>query len=83
VRSTIDYGIDLGTINSAVAVFDGSDVQVIRNNANSERTPSAVWIDKNERMFVGATARKRLEIRCTGSSRAAAPCGRRSFRPRF
>jgi molecular chaperone DnaK len=61
-RTTIDYGIDLGTTNSAVAVFDGSDIQVIRNNTNSECTPSAVWIDRNTRLFVGATAYKRLEI---------------------
>ena len=60
-RTTIDYGIDLGTTNSSVAVFDGTVAQVIRNNNNSECTPSAVWIDKNGRLFVGATAYDRLE----------------------
>ena len=35
-RTTIDYGIDLGTTNSSVAVFDGTVAQVIRNNNNSD-----------------------------------------------
>lgn len=61
-RTTIDYGIDLGTTNSSIAVFDGAEVKVIRNNAQFETTPSAVWIDKNGRLFVGATAYKRLEV---------------------
>ena len=61
-RTTINYGIDLGTTNSSVAVFDGAEVQVIRNNANNDCTPSAVWVDKNGRLFVGATAYKRLEV---------------------
>jgi molecular chaperone DnaK len=61
-RTTIDYGIDLGTTNSSIAVFDGSEIQVIRNNSNSDCTPSAVWVDGNGRLFVGATAYKRLEV---------------------
>jgi molecular chaperone DnaK len=61
-RTTIDYGIDLGTTNSSIAVFDGTGVRVIRNNANNDCTPSAVWVDRNGRLFVGATAYKRLEV---------------------
>jgi molecular chaperone DnaK len=61
-RTTINVGIDLGTTNSSIAIFDGMEIQVIRNNANTDCTPSAVWIDKNSRLFVGAPAYKRLEV---------------------
>ena len=39
-----------------------SEIQVIRNNSNSDCTPSAVWVDGNGRLFVGPTAYKRLEV---------------------
>lgn len=61
MRTTIDFGIDLGTTNSTVAVLDGNEVQVIRNNENFEYTPSTVWIDKNGRLFVGRQAYERRE----------------------
>ena len=61
MRNTIDFGIDLGTTNSAVAVLEGNDVQVIRNNENFEYTPSAVWIDKNGRLYAGRQAYEHLD----------------------
>lgn len=60
-RSTIDFGIDLGTTNSTIAVLAGTDVQVFRNNEGFETTPSAVWLDKGGGLFVGHRARQRLE----------------------
>ncbi|MGP3967832.1 Hsp70 family protein [Streptomyces sp. 6N223] len=60
-RTTIDVGIDLGTTNSAVAVLNGVSTEVIKNNEGQETTPSAVWIDRRERLFVGAPARERGE----------------------
>jgi len=61
-RTTIDFGIDLGATHSSIAVYDGLEVHVIRNSANSDLTPSAVWMDKEDRLFVGATAYKRLQV---------------------
>src|ERR1017187_8052108 len=61
MRTTIDYGLDLGTTNSAVAVLEGNEVQVIRNNDNFEYTASAVWIDRNGRLHVGRTAYEQLD----------------------
>ena len=61
MRTTIDYGIDLGTTNSSVAVLDGNDVRIIRNNENFEYTPSAVWIDRNGRLHAGRTAYEQLD----------------------
>ncbi|MEU6712849.1 Hsp70 family protein [Nonomuraea sp. NPDC046802] len=61
-RTTIGYGIDLGTTNSSIAVLNGIDVEVVKNNRQSEITPSAIWIDRAERLHVGDTARKRGEL---------------------
>ena len=38
-------GIDLGTTNSAAAVFDGDQVQLVRNAQGATLTPSVVRID--------------------------------------
>lgn len=60
-RATIDFGIDLGTTNSAIAILKGDIIQVFKNNDNSEYTPSAVWIDTQKRLFVGRAAKERVE----------------------
>jgi len=61
-RTTIDFGIDLGTTNSTIAVLNGMDVHVIKNNDGAEFTPSAVHIDKSGNLIVGRTAKERREI---------------------
>lgn len=60
-RATIDFGIDLGTTNSSVAVVNGAQIEVVKNNDGLEHTPSAVWLDKNARLHVGQRAKERLE----------------------
>src|SRR5260370_216503 len=60
-RTTIDYGIDLGTTNSSIAVLKGTEVEVIRNNEGLEYTASAVWIDKHDRLYIGQTAKGQLD----------------------
>lgn len=59
-RMTIDYGIDLGTTNSSIAVLKGSEAEIIKNNEGFECTPSAVWIDKGNRLIVGRRAKERF-----------------------
>jgi molecular chaperone DnaK len=54
-------GIDLGTTNSAAAVFDGERVSVVRNAQGATVTPSVVRIDKQGRVTVGTRARRFLE----------------------
>ncbi len=56
-RTTIDFGIDLGTTNSTIAVVDGVDAKPIPNKAGSVITPSAVWIDKRGNLYVGEEAK--------------------------
>ena len=54
-------GIDLGTTNSAAAVFDGERVSVVRNAQGATVTPSVVRLDKQGRITVGTRARRFLE----------------------
>ncbi|GAA4033917.1 hypothetical protein GCM10022247_68750 [Allokutzneria multivorans] len=61
MSGTVDVGIDLGTTNSAVALLHGVDTEVLKNNDGDETTPSAVWVDRRERLYVGRAARDRAE----------------------
>ncbi|MDH4240110.1 MAG: Hsp70 family protein [Phycisphaerae bacterium] len=56
-RQTVDFGIDLGTTNSEIAVLEGTTSRVIRTNENAEYTPSAVSFDKRSRLKVGQEAK--------------------------
>src|SRR3984893_4923874 len=66
-RTTIDFGIDLGTTNSAIAVFTGNrgePTKIIKNTrdgTDSDITPSAVYINKKGELRVGRRAKDRLE----------------------
>src|SRR5688572_29576900 len=57
VRETIDFGIDLGTTNSAIALMDGAGVQVVKNNDGWDYTPSAVALPRQGALWVGRQAR--------------------------
>jgi molecular chaperone DnaK len=59
--SPLYAGFDLGTSNSAAAVFDGDRVTVIRNAQGATITPSVVRIDRTGRATVGTRARRFLE----------------------
>lgn len=65
-RTTIDFGIDLGTTNSAVAVFTGNHgepTKVIKNTtdgSDADITPSAVYINKKGALRVGRRAKDRI-----------------------
>ena len=54
-------GIDLGTTNSAAAVFDGEKVELIRTAAGSTLTPSVVRIDARGNVTIGTRARRFLD----------------------
>lgn len=60
-RTTIDFGIDLGTTNSAIAVLKGVKPEVIKSNLDTDITPSAVYIGKQGNIFVGTKAKSKLE----------------------
>jgi len=54
-------GIDLGTTNSSLAVFDGEAVSVVPNGAGENLTPSVVRLDPRGNVIVGRRARAALE----------------------
>ena len=53
-RTTIDFGIDLGTTNSAIAVLKKVTPEIIKSSLGDvDVTPSAVGYGKNGQLFVG------------------------------
>lgn len=61
-RTTIDFGIDLGTTNSTISVINGVDTRIIPNKVGATVTPSAVWIDKRGGIHVGQEAKLRALV---------------------
>jgi molecular chaperone DnaK len=56
MSNTVDYGIDLGTTNSCIALWQGGSVRVFQNNDQMNVTPSVVHILKSGRIIVGRRA---------------------------
>ena len=52
-------GIDLGTTNSCVSIFEGGEAKVI-TNAEGERTTTSVVAFKNGEIIVGAAAKRQV-----------------------
>ncbi len=52
-------GIDLGTTNSLIAYYDGTEVVVIPNRLGDVLTPSVVSVDQNGEVYIGKTAKER------------------------
>jgi len=59
--SNIHVGIDLGTSNSAIALFDGETASVVANAAGEPLTPSVVRIDARGGRTVGRRAQRALD----------------------
>src|SRR6059058_6493720 len=51
-------GIDLGTTNSCMAVFEGGEPTVIENSEGGRTTPSVVAFTKDGQRLVGAPAKR-------------------------
>jgi len=60
-RHKIDYGIDLGTTNSAIARMENGKIKVIKSDdGQMDTTPSCVYFGKNKTIFVGLKAYNQL-----------------------
>jgi molecular chaperone DnaK len=59
MRMELYFGIDLGTSNSAIACFDGTDLSVIPNSRGAGNTPSVVRFTETS-VVVGAKAQNFL-----------------------
>ncbi|SEG20767.1 molecular chaperone HscC [Eubacterium ruminantium] len=53
-------GIDLGTTNSLISVFDEDGPKIIPNRLGKKLTPSVVSVDNEGNLYVGETARERM-----------------------
>ena len=62
MRQKIDYGIDLGTTNSAIARMEDGEAFIIKSDDNQmDTTPSIVAFNKKQAVFVGLSAKNALE----------------------
>ncbi|RLB71518.1 MAG: hypothetical protein DRH07_06410 [Deltaproteobacteria bacterium] len=60
-RTKIDYGIDLGTTNSAIARMDEGENRIIKSDdGQSDTTPSCVAFNKKQTCFIGLKAFNRV-----------------------
>ena len=60
-RLKIDYGIDLGTTNSAICRMDKGEVSVIKCDTTDDTMPSCVQFTKRKGIKVGKTAYNALK----------------------
>lgn len=60
-RFTIDYGIDLGTTNSAIARMENGKPVIKKTNTQKDTLPSCVSVQKNKTIYVGDQAYGQLE----------------------
>ena len=58
MRTTIDFGIDLGTSNSAIALQDGAAPRLLEASDGSVLLPSAIHIRADGSQVIGAAAIK-------------------------
>ena len=56
MSATIDFGIDLGTTNSSIALCRRGEVRVFQTTDLMNVTPSVVYVSKSGRMLVGKKA---------------------------
>jgi len=83
-------GIDLGTTNSLIAVWEAGAARLIPNSLGERLTPSCVSVDEDGSILVGRAARERLQThplvsagafkRHMGSDKITR-LGKHSFRP--
>ncbi len=70
MRQKIDYGIDLGTTNSAIAGMEDGEAFIIKSDDNQmDTTPSIVAFNKKQAVFVRLSTKNALERESVGFHR--------------
>ncbi|MGP9513716.1 MULTISPECIES: Hsp70 family protein [unclassified Psychrobacter] len=85
MRQKVDFGIDLGTTNSAIAVMQDGDSVIIKSvgEEQNDTTPSCISFNKKKMMYVGNKAKNSIEqeaIRNFKQRKAAKPNGYQEFK---
>ena len=58
-------GIDLGTTNSCIGVWEGNSVKIIPNRIGERTSPSALYfLNDNDEFLVGEQSMKYLQLNC-------------------
>ena len=70
-------GIDLGTTNSAMAVMEGSEPEILVNAEGDRTTPSVEGFRKDGERVVGKAAKNQATRFLPSSASSAAPSMRR------
>ena len=60
-RSKIDYGIDLGTTNSAISRMENGEAVIKKTNQQKDTMPSCVYFNKKQSWVVGDPAYNALQ----------------------
>ena len=61
----IPTGIDLGTTNSCIGVWDGNSVKIIPNRIGERTSPSTLYfLNDSEEYLVGEQSMKYLQLQC-------------------
>ena len=61
-------GIDLGTTNSAICMYDGRETCVLKSPEQSDVTPSAICVDRRGRRYYGRRAYELAPVNATNSA---------------
>ncbi len=61
MNSTINFGIDLGTTNSAIAVYEAGEINVFKNPRTLKQTIPSVVAFKGDRILIGEKAAELLQ----------------------
>lgn len=85
MRQKVDFGIDLGTTNSAIAVMQDSESVIIKSDdaEQNDTTPSCISFNKKKMMYVGSKAKNAIEQEATRNfkqRKAAKPNGYQEFK---
>ena len=60
-RQKIDFGIDLGTTNSAIAKIDGGEPKIIKTDTLKDTMPSCIGFNKKQSILAGDPAMNGLK----------------------
>lgn len=84
MRQKIDFGIDLGTTNSAIAVMQDGESTIIKSDDNQmDTTPSCVAFNRKQAIFVGLNAKNAIYREAVSNfknRRAVEPNGYQEFK---
>ncbi|NRD70587.1 Hsp70 family protein [Psychrobacter okhotskensis] len=85
MRQKIDFGIDLGTTNSAIAMMEDGEPNIIKSDEGQQMdtTPSCVLFNRKKTMFIGLSAKQgitRDAVRNFKQRKSTPPNGYQEFK---